>query len=72
MKQRTKSKYVHEGQYVAEVEVEIVEDDTGWSSYLSVKDAHRLDDVREALRRGDIESAEKHGRVYELRPLSSQ
>ena len=31
MKQRTKSKSVHEGQYVAEVEVALVEDDTGWS-----------------------------------------
>ena len=72
MERRTKSKYVHEGQYVAEVKVEIVEDDTGWSPYLSMEDAHRLDDVREALRRGDIESAEKYGRIYELRPLSNQ
>lgn len=29
MKQRKKSKYVHEGQDVAEVEVALVEDDTG-------------------------------------------
>ncbi|MFP4027192.1 MAG: hypothetical protein ACLFWL_05325 [Candidatus Brocadiia bacterium] len=72
MKQRTKSKYVHEGQYVAEVEVKIVEDDTGWSPYLSIEDAYRLDDVREALRRGDIESAEKYGRIYELRPVTNQ
>ena len=72
MKQRTKSKYVHEGQYVAEVEVEIVEDDTGWSPYLSIEDAYRLDDVREALRRGDLESAEKYGRIYELRPVVNQ
>ena len=72
MKERTRSKYVHEGQYVAEVEVEIVEDDTGWSPYLSIEDAYRLDDVREALRRGDIESAGKHGRIYELRPVTNQ
>jgi hypothetical protein len=31
MKQRKKSKYVHEGQFVAEVKVALVEDDTGWS-----------------------------------------
>jgi len=36
MKQRKKSKYVHEGQYVAEVEVSLVEDDTSWSPYLRV------------------------------------
>ncbi len=69
MKRRKKTKYVHEGRYVAEVEVELQEDDTGWSPYLSVEDASRLDDVREAIRRGDFESAAKYGRIYELRPV---
>jgi|GEM_PF-110360 len=68
MKQRKKSKYLHEGQYVVEVEVRLVEDDTGWSPYLSVEDAYKLDDVREALRREYLESAAKYGRIYELRP----
>ena len=68
MKQRKKLKYVHEGQYVAEVDVELLEDETGWSPYLSVEDAYKLDDVRDALRRGDIEAAAKYGRIYELRP----
>jgi len=70
MKQRKKSKYVHEGQYVAEVDVELLEDETGWSPYLSVEDAYKLDDVRDALRRGDIEAATKYGRIYELRPVA--
>jgi hypothetical protein len=70
MKQRKKSKYVHEGQYVAEVDVELLEDETGWSPYLSVEDAYKLDDVRDALRRGDIEAAAKYGRIYELRPVA--
>ena len=72
MNQRKKSKYVHEGQYVAEVQVELVEDDTGWSPYLSVADAYKLDDVRDALRRGDLASAAKYGRIYELRPVAHQ
>ena len=72
MNQRKKSKYVHEGQYVAEVEVELVEDDTGWSPYLSVADAYKLDDVRDALRRGDLASAAKYGQIYELRPVAHQ
>jgi len=72
MKQRKKSKYVHEGQYVAEVEVALVEDDTGWSPYLSVEDAYKLDDVRDALRQGNLESAARYGRIYELRPLGRQ
>ena len=70
MKQRKKSKYVHEGQYVAEVDVELLEDESSWSPYLSVEDAYKLDDVRDALRRGDLESAAKYGRIYELRPVA--
>ncbi|MBW2299884.1 MAG: hypothetical protein JRF46_06275 [Deltaproteobacteria bacterium] len=72
MRQRKKTKYVHEGRYVAEVEVKLIEDDTGWSPYLSVDDAHKLDGVRDALRRGDLESAARYGRVYELRPVVHQ
>lgn len=72
MKHRKKSKYVHEGQYMAEVEVVLVEDDAGWSPYLSVEDACKLDNVRDALRQGDLEEAAKYGRIYELRPVAHQ
>ncbi len=72
MMQRMKSKYVHEGKYVAEVNVALIEDDTGWSPYLSVEDAYKLDDVRDALRQGDLDSATRYGRIYELRPVVHQ
>jgi hypothetical protein len=72
MRQRKKTKYLHEGQYVAEVEVALVVDESGWSPYLSVEDAYKLDDVREALRQEDFESAAKYGRIYELRPVAHQ
>ena len=72
MKHRKETKYVHGGRYVVEGEVELLEDDTGWSPYLSVGDACKLDDVREAIRQGDLESAAKYGRIYELRPIAHQ
>ena len=72
MKLRKKVKYVHEGRYVAEVEVELLEDETGWPPYLSVQDAYKLDDVRDAIREGDFESAGKCGRIYELCPVAHQ
>jgi len=72
MKRRKKTKYVHEGRYVAEVQVTLVEDETEWSPYLSVDDAYRLDDMRTALRQGDLESAARYGRIYELRPVAYQ
>jgi len=70
MKQRKKVKYVLECQYVAEVEVALLEDDTGWAPYLSIEDTYKLDDVMDALRQGDLESAAKYGRIYELRPVA--
>ena len=68
---RKRIKYVHEGKYVAEVNVELLEDDTGWSPYLTVEDACRLDDVRNALRQGDVSTASKLARVYRLEPVAS-
>lgn len=69
MSVRKKTKYVHAGRYVAEVDVRPIEDETGWSPYLTVEDACRLDDVRGALRRGDIPAASKLARVFRLEPV---
>lgn len=69
---RKSSKYVHEGKYAAEVPVDLIEDDTAWSPYLSPDDARKLDSVRLALRRGDIAEAAKYGRVFELTPVAAK
>jgi hypothetical protein len=66
---RLKKKLVHEGDYVAEVEVQLVEGDEGWSPYLTLEDAARLDQVREALRRSDLTEAAKLARVFHLTPV---
>jgi len=61
---------VHEGQYAAKVQVDLIETDDGWSPYLRLDDAYKLDDVRDALRRGDIKRAASLARVYKLTPVS--
>ncbi len=60
------SKLIHEKNYVAEVDVNLIYTDEGWSPYLSVEDAYKLDDVREALRRGDVKAASKLGSCKEF------
>jgi len=70
MKTRRQVKFIHEGNYVAEVDIELIEDYNGWSPYLSLQDAYKLDDVRDALRRGDLESAAHHARIYTLQPIA--
>lgn len=70
MNTRRHTKLVREGTYAAEVDVELIDAEDGWSPYLSLADAHRLDAVREALRRGDIQAAARHARVFSLTPVS--
>jgi hypothetical protein len=49
---RRQTKLVREGEYVAEVEIEVLDAREGWSPYLSLEDAQKLDDVREACGKG--------------------
>jgi hypothetical protein len=70
LKSRRHTKLVREGRYAAEVDVELIEAEDGWSPYLSLDDARKLDGVREARRRGDITAASRHARVYSLTPVS--
>ncbi len=69
MNTRRHTKFVREGPYAAEVDVELIEEGNGWSPYLSRDDARKLDDVREALRRGDIQGASRLARVFSVTPV---
>ncbi len=63
------TRLVEEGRYIAKVPVTLIyepDDATNWGPYLSADDALKLDEVRQALRRGDIAGAARHGEVFEL------
>ena len=64
------TKLLHEGAYVAEVDVELLENESGWSPFLSLDDAFRLDDVRQALRRQDLRAASRQARIFTLTPVA--
>ncbi len=70
MNKRHYQKLIHEGNYVAEVDIELIETDTGWSPCLSMDDAYKLDDVRAALRCGDLRTAARLARVFSLTPVA--
>ena len=69
---RKSMKLIHEGKYAAEVPVEMIEDDTAWSPYLTPDDVRKLEIVILALRRGDLAEAAKHGPVFELTPVAAK
>jgi hypothetical protein len=68
---RRRVELIREGKYAAEVDVELEYDDESWSPTMSVEDARKLERIRLALRRGDLAEAAKHGRVFELTPVSA-
>jgi hypothetical protein len=70
MTKKQATKLIHVDEYAAEVDVELIYTDDDWSPYLSVNDAMKLDDVREALRQKDFATAIKLARVYKLSPLA--
>ena len=69
MSSRQHTKLIHEGQYAAEVEVELIETDEGWAPYLSLTDAQKVDAVRKALRHGNLKQASQLARVFQLTPV---
>ena len=72
MNARSTKRLVREGEFVAEVEVSLMEAEGGWTPYLSLEDAYKLDDVRDALRAGDVKRASQlANRVYRLTPVET-
>ncbi len=69
---KSSKRLVREGDLVAEVDVQLVEAEGGWAPYLSLEDAYRLDDVRDALRAGDVKRASQlASRLYRLMPVDA-
>jgi len=71
MRTKKSAELVKEGDFVAEVPVELFYDDHEWSPYLSSSDLQKLDTVRLALRNGDIRAAAREAKVYTLQPVAA-
>ncbi len=72
MNTRKHTKFVHEGNYAAEVEIEIIDSEDGWAPYISLDDALKLDSVREALKSGDVATASTYAKkIYALSTVAA-
>lgn len=71
MQTRKHTKLVHEGNYAAEIEIEIIDSENSWSPYITLEDALKLDKVRELLKENKIAEAKKFGNVYILKPVAA-
>ena len=48
----------------------MLENDDEWSPYLSIDDAYKLDEIREALQAKNIKKALEYAKVYYLKPIA--
>ena len=69
-KSRKSKNILHEANYVAQVEIELIDSSTGWSPSMSLDTAYILDDIRLALRQGDIQTAAKYATVFEIKKIA--
>jgi hypothetical protein len=69
---RKSKELIHEGKYAAEVTIDLLYSDESWSPTMSADDARKLEAVRLALRAGDIATAAKYSRVFELTPVAAK
>jgi len=70
MESKKAKELVHCGDFLAEVDVDLLFDDGGWSPYLSLSDVKKIDGVRKALSRGDVSEASKYCKLYRLQPVA--
>lgn len=66
---RRSTKLIRERDYVAEIDIELSDDPRDWEPCLSLEDARKLDQVRSALREGDVAAAQRLARIYRLTPV---
>ena len=64
------TQYFRVGKYTAEVEIDEIFDDTTWSPFISWDDALKLDRVRTALEKQDVEAAAREAKVFALTEIA--
>lgn len=55
---------------MAEVNIELIDKNDGWSPYLSLDEVLKLDDIRAALRKGDLKTASRSARIFTMTPVA--
>jgi hypothetical protein len=63
------SKLIRVCDFAAEVPIDLLYNDCGWSPTISSDDVRKLDRVREALGKGDIGAALNDAKVFQLVPV---
>lgn len=66
------TKHIHEGRFVGDVDIDLHYKGGEWDPTIALPDVEKIDRVRRALRQGDVVSAVKEAKVFELLPLAGE
>lgn len=64
--------FIREGDYAAEVSVDLLDDGDEWAPTVGLEDIRKLDRVRAALLARDINTAAKDAKVFKLVPQEAE
>ena len=67
---KKQEKFIHVGDFVARIEVDLIYKEDSWSPCISLEDAEKLDKIRIALLKGDLNSASENAKIFRLTPVT--
>lgn len=66
----TKTKRIYVGDVMAEIEVEMADEPEAWGPHIDPSELDRIDELRRALKTGDLKAASRLGKLYSVKPLA--
>ena len=66
----TKIKRIYVGDVMAEIDVVMTEEPSAWGPHIDPSELDRIDELRRALKSGDLKAASKEARLYSVKPLA--
>ena len=67
---RTRTYWVEQNGYVVKMQIEFSQPGSPWGAGIPLPDSERSQAARQALKRGDLETAAQYGKVYRLEPVA--
>lgn len=67
---KTQTKIIRQGEYIAEIEITLTYTEEERSSYLSLQEAEKLDNLGFALQNNNLKTASQLARIYHLTPVT--
>jgi hypothetical protein len=66
----TRTKRIYVGDVMAELDVVMSDEPDAWGPHVDPSELDRIDEVRRALKSGNLEAASKSARLYSVKPLA--